>query len=146
MIGKGHLFITNNVLNYTNVGSLEEWLAYNNHPVIFCDIDGTLVEAQSRHGKNTYADKPIALQQNVDRIKALQNSGCQIVFTTARPKEVLDVTVKMLEEIGFENPFVIIGLYNSTRILINDYNDSNPYPRAIAINIERNNDNLKDFL
>lgn len=146
MIGKGHLFITNNVFDYTNVGSLEEWLAYNNHPVIFCDIDGTIIEAQSRYGKNTYTDPPIVLHQNVERIKALQNAGCQIVFTTARPKEVLDVTVKMLEEIGFENPFVIIGLYNSARILINDYNETNPYPRAIAVNIERNNDNLKDFL
>ena len=52
----------------------------------------------------------------------------------------------MLKKIGFDNFQLITGLLNTKRILINDYNDANPYPRAIAINIKRNHDNLKDFL
>ena len=32
------------------------------------------------------------------------------------------------------------------RFLINDYADTNPYPSAIAINLSRNNDNLKDLV
>lgn len=39
-----------------------------------------------------------------------------------------------------------MGLKNCKRILINDYNEANPYPRAIAINIKRDEDNIKDYL
>jgi hypothetical protein len=41
---------------------------------------------------------------------------------------------------------LIIGLQNSRRILINDFNKANPYPRAFAINIHRDKDELGDFL
>jgi hypothetical protein len=52
----------------------------------------------------------------------------------------------MLTDLGFVDFKLISGLSNAKRILINDYNDANPYPRAIAINIKRDQDNLKDFL
>jgi len=36
-----------------------------------------------------------------------------------------------------------MGLFHGARILINDYNDTNPYPTAKAINTKRNS---LDFL
>jgi hypothetical protein len=52
----------------------------------------------------------------------------------------------MLESLGFVDFQLITGLPNTKRILINDYNEANPYPRAVAINLKRNHDNLADFL
>jgi len=37
-------------------------------------------------------------------------------------------------------------LQNAKRILINDFNVANPFPRAEAINIERNSDTLDFYL
>ena len=47
---------------------------------------------------------------------------------------------------GFKSFNLLCGLQNSKRILINDYNSANPYPRAEAINLKRDSDNLSDFL
>ena len=63
-----------------------------------------------------------------------------------RRQESYAETVKMLDELGFRNYNLLMGLNSSSRMLINDYNDANPHPRAIAINIKRDSDNLKDFL
>jgi hypothetical protein len=52
----------------------------------------------------------------------------------------------MLTDLGFVDFKLISGLPNTKRVLINDYNEANPYPRAVAINIKRNHDNLTDFL
>lgn len=142
----GGLFTKKVVTNYVDVGTADDWHRYNDVPVIFCDIDGTLIKAQSRYGKYTYNDEPIVLEENVKRILEYQNKGCQIIFTTARPSAYHEQTETMLRKLGFGKIALISGLYNARRILINDYNASNPYPRAEAINIHRDHDNLKDFL
>lgn len=146
MLYKGVVFKKVPVTNYVDVGTAEDWHKYNDKPVIFCDIDGTLVKAQSRYGKNSYDNPPVVLEENVRRIKEYHDRGCQIFFTTARPNQYAKITEKMLNDLGFVNFALISGLHNAKRILINDYNNSNPYPRAEAINIYRDHDNLKDFL
>ena len=52
----------------------------------------------------------------------------------------------MLESLGFTDFQLLTGLPNAKRILINDYNEANPFPRAIAINLKRETDNLGDYL
>ena len=42
------LFTENMVDNYVDVGTSDEWFEYNNKPVIFCDIDGTLSNPEHR--------------------------------------------------------------------------------------------------
>jgi dTDP-glucose pyrophosphorylase len=147
MINQKIIFQSQNVSNYINVGILESWLEYNDRPTIFCDIDGVLVKNQGSLGKNSY-DKAqyIPIEQNVARLKECLNRGSQIVFVTARPYKFLSVTKKMLNELGFENCLLIMNLNHARRILVNDFAPSNPYPSATAINIQRNDDNLKDFL
>lgn len=145
-IMEGVVFETDNVANFKDVGTIEAWNKHNDHPVIFCDIDGTLIEAQGRYGPNNYDTLPIPIAANVKRLLDLQFTGAQFVFVTARPKKYTDVTQKMLTNLGFKNFSLITGLNNSRRILINDYNELNPYPRASAINIPRNSGTLKDFL
>ena len=55
-------------------------------------------------------------------------------------------TNKMLTNLGFSNYKLIMGLLNSKRILINDFNQANPYPNALAFNIYRDEDNLDKIL
>ncbi len=145
-LSNGHTFVRKNVFNYIDVGTAEDWFEYNDKPVIFCDIDGTLVVSQGRYGKNNFHESPIVLEENVKRILEWQERGAQIVFTTARPSEFREVTSTMLQKLGFHNFTLLIGLQATRRILINDYNNSNPYPRAEAINLKRDTDNLRDYL
>lgn len=139
-------FFTVKVNNYFDVGTMQDWLEYNNKPVIFCDIDGTIIHNQQRYGDNNYDSAPIPLVNNIQTMITYQNSGSQLIFTTARPEAARQTTNQMLEDLGFRGFQLLMNLNNSSRVLINDYNDLNPYPRAIAVNIRRNADNLSDFL
>jgi len=145
-IFNGHIFSENFIRNYTDVGTSSDWFEYNDKPVIFCDIDGTIIVSQTRVGKNNFQSEPIALQNNVNRLLELQNSGAQFIFTTARQIGYEKVTRELLNKLGFINYQLIMNLLNSKRIIINDYNKSNPFPRAIAINVPRNKDELSDYL
>lgn len=145
-INQGNIFLTKPVYNYTDVGTLDEWVKYNDKPVIFCDIDGTLIVAQSRYGENSYDVDPVPLTNNIETIKRYQNNGSQLIFTTSRPEYTRQRTIQILNKLGFTEFQLLTGLNNSARLLINDYNSSNPFPRASAVNIKRDSDNLSDYL
>ena len=144
----GETFSKKPVKNYFDVGTAEDWFEYNDRPVIFCDIDGTLVKSQNRYGKNTYEDAPEILENNVRVLLEYQKKGAQIIFTTARPNlsNIKSITENMLNTLGFRNYQLLIGLNISKRILINDFGKSNPYPSAVAINIQRDTDTLENFI
>ena len=105
-----------------------------------------ILQSQSRFGENSYYTKPVVLQNNFEVIKDMYDRGAQIIFTTSRETKYHDVTQTMLKKLGFNDCLLLSGLNISSRILINDYNESNPYPRAIAFNPKRDKDNLKDFI
>lgn len=142
-IDYGEVFTIKTVSNYVDVGTAEDWFEYNDKSTIFCDIDGTIVQAQSN---KEYGAPPVVLSGAVDRLLQLEAEDNQIIFTTARPNQYHDQIVEMLQELGFKEFTLLTGLINAKRILINDYNDANPYPRAIAINLRRDQDILTDFL
>lgn len=146
LIGDLQIFKEVQVTNYTDVGTAQDWFEYNDKPVIFCDIDGTIIKCQSRVGENKFGTKPIVLQKNVNRLLELQSKGAQIIFTTAREPVYMKETRTILDDLGFQDCRLIMGLLNSRRILINDFNTANPYPRAEAINIFRDEDELDRFL
>ena len=133
------LFIENVVSNYIDVGTAEEWFNYNDKSVIFCDIDGTIIKAQS---KSDYTLAATPLIKNINCIKKLIDEKNQVIFVTARPESARVKTQNMLNTIGLNGCQLIMGLQNCKRVLINDFNAANPYPRAIAINIPRDSDIL----
>lgn len=145
MLDQGCVFTKKDVTNYVDVGTAKDWFEFNDKPVIFCDIDGTIVVAQSRLDLQSKKEA-IPLRNNVDRLLELQKNGAQFIFTSAREHQFTKDTREMLNRLGFIDFQLICGLQNSKRILINDYNSANPYPRAEAVNIQRNADNLSDFL
>ena len=130
------------VTEYSDVGTAEDWFEYNDRAVVFCDIDGTIIVAQNRMKD----DNVVPLEKNIARVKELIANGGQVIFTTARPESRREQDIKILKDLGFEDFQLISGLKNVKRILINDYNEANPYPRAIAVNIRRDSDNLTDFI
>lgn len=142
-LANGETFFSNIVKNYIDVGTASEWFDFNNKSSIFCDIDGTLIKAQPKNG---YHLPPEPLVNNIKVLKNLLNEDNEIVFITARPESARINTQNMLNSFGFNDCKLIMGLQNSKRIIINDYNSSNPYPRAVAINIPRNNDTIEDFI
>lgn len=142
-LNNNHVFKESLVSNYVDVGTADDWFDYNDKSVIFCDIDGTIIKAQPKGG---YYEEPEILVKNVQRIKELVDNGSTVVFTTARHSEYDDRTKEILFSLGFKEFGLISGLPNTKRILINDYNEANPYPRAIAVNIKRDKDNLGDYL
>lgn len=146
LINNGEVFISKDVQDYVDVGTIKEWNNYNNKPTIFCDIDGTIIVSQSRYGENNYNTTPTPLSNNIEVLKKHQQNGCQIIFVTSRPNEFYFQTDLMLKKLGFKNYQLITGLNNSYRILINDFNSLNPYPRAVAVNLKRDSDNLSDYL
>lgn len=145
-ISHGHIFTEKKVSNYVDVGTAQDWFEFNDKPVIFCDIDGTIIKAQSRVGSDTYQMPATPLYNNVSRLLEFQANGSRFVFTTARQEEASYDTRETLKNLGFKNFVLLMNLPNAKRILINDYNNANPFPRAEAINIKRDSDNLSDFL
>jgi len=143
---KGHIFTEKLVSNYIDVGTAQDWFEYNDKPVIFCDIDGTLIESQGRVGGKSFDSPIVLMNKSVERLLEYQKNGAQFIFTTARPKDVERITYSMLVTLGFRNFQLIMGLQNSRRILINDFNNANPYPRATAINVERDKDQVANYL
>jgi histidinol phosphatase-like enzyme len=141
-LNEQHIFKEAVVYNYNDVGTAEDWFDYNDKSVVFCDIDGTIIVAQNRQKSDTV----IPLENNIARVKQLIANGGQVIFTTARPENRRDQDIAMLKSLGFDNFQLISGLRNSKRILINDYNEANPYPRAVAVNLKRDSDNLSDFI
>jgi hypothetical protein len=137
------IFIENMVKNYIDVGTSEEWFAYNNKSSIFCDIDGIIIKAQPR---NAYKESPTPLSNNIKKLKELMNVGNEIIFVTSRSEKYRIETQNMLNDFGFETCKLIMGLQNSKRIVINDFNSANPYPRAVAITIPRDSDTLESFV
>lgn len=142
-LNNNHVFKESMVDNYVDVGTADEWFEYNDKAAIFCDIDGTIIKAQPKHDYNL---DPEPLIKNIQKIKDMIDSGSKIIFTTARPKKYDYRTIEILNNLGFQNFELISGLPNTKRILINDYNEANPYPRAIAVNIKRDHDTLEDYL
>jgi hypothetical protein len=142
-LSQGNIFTNKKVKDYIDVGTIDEWNQFNNRPVIFCDIDGTIIKAVP-----IGLDKSpvVPLSNNIKKLIEMQIAGAQLVFTTARHLDRYDATKSMLEDLGFNNFQLVCGLQNSPRILINDYNNANPFPRATAINLKRDMDNLEDYL
>ena len=147
MISEGTLFETIDCEDFIDVGTAEDWIKYNRqHPVLFVDIDGVLVKNQSHYGTNKFDKAATILEDNVKLLLLKQQQGAQFIFTTARPSKFDKFTNDLLVSLGFKNYRLLSDLYATNRILINDFDYSNPYPSADAINIKRNSNDLEYYL
>lgn len=141
LIENNSVFIEKEVNNYVDVGTSEDWFKFNNKPTYFIDIDGVLIKNSAEY-HNEYE----ILTNNVDILKRELDRGCKLIFCTARPEHYKEITQRTLNDLGFGNCMLIMGIHHSSRVLINDFAASNPYPSATAINLPRDSDTLKNYI
>lgn len=141
MLSNDEIFIHQEVESFIDVGTLDDWKKFNDKPTYFCDIDGTIVKT-----KFGFYHEYEVIQENVDALLQKIEEGCKVIFCTARSYEHLEITRKMLKTLGFIDYQLVMDVNHSRRVLINDYAASNPYPSAVAVNIERDSNKLKDIL
>ncbi|MCL9821079.1 hypothetical protein NCR96_04915 [Helicobacter sp. 14348-15] len=147
MILDNHLFNISMVQNYVDWGTLKEWNHYKSqYATLFVDIDGTLVYNSGEFISPLWGETE-AIAANVEILNKLYNSGkVRIILTTARSLEFKDITENQLQREGIKYHQIVYGLYHAKRIIINDYEKSNPYKSCDSINLKRNSDDLKEML
>lgn len=122
---------------YIDWGTVREFKNWQRkHFTIFCDFDGCLVENGSKFALKGW--KTTAIKQNIKSLKNLsKNNNICLIITTSRPHSELSYVKKLLKENNIKYRNIIMNLPHGRRILVNDFSNTNPYPSAIAINIER---------
>ena len=146
LISKGEIFLTKRGAHYIDWGTVKEWNRYKMHQKTFIvDLDGVLVESSARHFK-PYWGTTKAIENNVSAVNRLKEKGNQIIIFTSRTSDYRQITVRQLEKIGLKYDALIMDALHNQRILVNDFSRSNPFPSAMAINVERDTDQLCHFL
>ena len=144
MILDGHLFFNEESKNYIDWGTMEDWTTYTKtFGTIFLDLDGTVVKSSGRWIKPTWGNTK-ALKKNVEYINKLYDTNrFHIIIATARTEASREITIEQLKKFGVKYHRLIMDLPHAKRILINDYSDTNPFPVSIAVNLQRNSDELE---
>lgn len=111
--------------------------------VLFLDIDGVL--CINKHMPERVQDFT-PLPNNIQFVRELHAQGAYIVLTTAREEEERDATLKQLDTHQVPYHQIVMGLpHHSQRIAVQDFSDTNPFPAVLAVNLQRNSDNLQEI-
>ena len=140
-------FVSIPVSGYEDWGTLSAWLDYTRtFKTLFCDIDGTLLKNSGQYFAPRWGTQP-GMADNVAHLKNLRERGrTQIILTTTRPESFRATTEKQLKETGITYDKLVLGLWHGQRVVINDYAKTNPFPSALAVNLKRNADDLREHL
>lgn len=141
MISNDVFFKQTQVSDYIDVGTSREWFDFNDRPTFLCDIDGVILKS-----KFSYDEEVEPIWENVTVMLEKESYGCKLVFVTSRPEINRDKTIAALSNLGFRDFELVMGLNHSSRVLINDFAPSNPFPSARAINIVRDSASLRDYI
>lgn len=127
---------------YTSWGTVHEYRMWQKKSLtIFCDFDGCLVKNGSKIFSS--GNKIVPLHKNLIELKNLQSvNDVELIITTSRPDDELHKIKKVLNKFKIKYTKIITGLNHSRRILVNDFANTNPYPSSVAINTERNSEEL----
>jgi hypothetical protein len=149
LISDGEQFFSVPASQYHDWGTLKDWRFYcRQFATIFVDIDGVVAENENPYGKDGKNWQRFrAIESNIEALLSGYLDGrFKIVFTTSRSENYRGSLTKQLQNAGFENCQILMGLPHAQRILINDFADSNPYPTAVAVNLPRNDNSLAKYL
>ena len=104
---------------------------------IFCDIDGTLLLHRGDM-VNQIKMAPEILPDALIKNKEWEKLNYKIILTTGRKESVREQTVKQLADAGIVYDYLLMGLPNGARILINDKKPNGIENMAFAVNVVRN--------
>ncbi len=146
MLMNGVGFKIKKASHYIDWGTLREYRHYaKSHFTLFCDVDGVLLYNGSKFGRDGWGTEPII--DNLNTIARLQSQGkIYLIVTTSRPESEIPYLIKRLSENGVNPDRFIMGLPHTRRILVNDFSATNPYPSAVAVNLERDSKLLSNIL
>ena len=142
-------FVSIPSIGYEDWGTLEAWNAYTRTwKTLFCDIDGTLFKNTGQYfTPNWTHDSGVILPSTIKHLQTLRARGrTQIILTTTRPESFAKLTERQLKASGVPFDRICYGLYHCQRVLINDWAKTNPFPSALAVNLQRNGDELREML
>lgn len=149
MLLNKQIFFAEEATNYIDWGTLEDWMEYKKQfGTIFIDIDGTLVMNGGQHCTPKWGELG-SIPENIKIINKMYDTGkIYVVLTTSRPLSPYStyITFKQIKKYKIKYHKILFDLPHARRILINDHAKSNPYPSAIAINLERNSNKLEEML
>ena len=133
--------------NYEDWGTLPSWRAYcDSFKTLFVDIDGTLVKNSGQYFVPTWGTTA-PLTKNVEHLNKMHATGrVRIILVTSRLEKFRDATLKQLEQYGVKYDQIFFGMLHASRVVINDYAPTNPYPSAECVNIPRNAEDLPHML
>ena len=147
-----YLISQNDILHFVEAkqfidwGTLKEWRKeQKKFRTYFFDIDGVFLKNTGKYGVKNWSNTFEPIQENIDTLKELSDSGAQIIFTTARPTEHIGRFKKLLLENKIKYKDIITDCNHSQRVIVNDFAPTNPYPSCDSISIPRNC-NLGDYL
>lgn len=145
MILQGKDFSTVPASQYQDWGTLREYRHYCKQFItVFCDVDGVLLRNGSKFSSSGW--KTDAISENLNKLIELQELGhLYLVLTSSRPESEIEYTISTLKSCGLKVDNCLFGLPHARRMLINDFSPTNPYPSAIAINLERNAESLGEL-
>lgn len=143
----GAPFLSIPAANYEDWGTLPSWRAYcDSFKTLFVDIDGTLMKNSGQYFLPTWGTTA-PLTKNVDHLNKMHATGrVRIILVTSRLEKFRDATVKQLEQYGVKYDQILFGMLHASRVVINDYAPTNPYPSAECVNISRNAEDLPHML
>ena len=147
MLLAGESFFGRQASSFTDWGTEKDWNKYcSQYVTLFVDLDGTLVTNTSEY-IHPYTGTGDPITENIEVLRTKKATGkCTIVITTARPEKFRELTIAELERHDVPYDQLVMGLPHCRRYLINDYANTNNYPTAVALNIERNSKGLKNLI
>jgi dTDP-glucose pyrophosphorylase len=118
------------------LGKTKEY--YQEKPkTIFCDLDGTIL-----HHYHSYSEMALSnvlvLSKAIDKLNEWDSFGHKIILCTARKESARTLTESQLSSLGIPYDYLLMGLTNGQRVLINDKLNSSDNDRALAVNLITN--------
>ena len=128
--------------DFIDWGTKTEWYKeLDKHRTYIFDIDGVLLYNCGKYGTKNWETYFDPITENIEVLKNISDSGCEIIFMTARPEEYLEEFRNFLEREDIKYKTIISGCNHGRRIIVNDFAPTNPYPSCESVSIKRN-----DFL
>ncbi|PNS13756.1 hypothetical protein CAC42_3249 [Sphaceloma murrayae] len=140
-------FVAISATRYEDWGTIQAFKEYQKtFRTLFIDIDGTLVKNAGQYFGNIWGSQ-LPLPNNIDLLKRMYETGrVQIILTTSRTERFREITERQMRAVGMPYDQIVFGLLHATRVIINDYAKTNPYPSSAAINVQRDADDLASYL
>jgi len=137
MLDAGFRFMAKMVCEAHDWGIWDNYVSFRQkRKAYFIDLDGCVTTCGTPYGPGGWATTTV-LPGVAEKIAKLRKAGSSIYFLTGRLASEAEHTEATLSRAGVRWDRIIYGIQGGTRVLVNDYADSNPYPACEAINTFR---------